>query len=415
MQTAKVPLPPKLIPVFQGKARYRGAYGGRGSAKTRSFATMMAVDGYRLGKSGISGLLLCAREHLVNLSESSMEEVKESIRSVPWLDAYYDIGETYIRSNDRRISFAFTGLRHNLDGVKSKARILRAWVDEAEQVSEAGWRKLIPTVRAEDDSADAWWQSEIWITWNSELVDSATNQRFRENQPVNSKIVMLNYSDNPWFPDVLEQERLEDLRLRPETYEHVWKGDYLTITDAQVFKDKFTVEPFEVDPEWDGPYHGLDFGFADDATAATRSYIHGNSLYISHDYTRKKLELDETAPALATAIPQFSMYVIRADNARPESISYLSRHGLPRIIACKKGKGSVEDGVAYLKSFDHIYIHPRCTATASEFHKYSYKVDRLSGDILPVLVDAHNHCIDSLRYALEPLIRTRAKPRIRAL
>jgi len=410
---AQIPLPPKLIPVFQGRSRYRGCHGGRGSAKTRSFALMTAIDGFRLGRAGISGMMLCAREHLNSLDESSMEEVKQAINSVPWLAAYYELGEKYIRSRDGRIKYGFTGLRHNLDGVKSKARILRAWVDEAENVSEAAWRKLIPTVR--DQAADGGWQSEIWLTWNPESPTSATNQRFRVNVPDDAKIVELNWQDNPWFPDVLNAERLEDLVKRPDTYDHIWEGKYLVITDAQVFRGLFEVDEFAIGANFDGPYHGLDFGFSQDPTAAVQCYIQGKTLYIRREAVKKKLELDATPQFLADRIPQICLHKIRADSARPESISYLKNHGMPGVLAAKKGPGSVEDGVAFIKSFDRVVIHPDCPEVAREFRTYSYRVDRLSGDVLPDLLDTDNHCIDAIRYALEPMIRLRARPRMRSL
>ncbi len=224
MTTAKIDLPPKLVPVFQGEARYRGAWGGRGSGKTRSFALMTAVEGYRYGKSGIGGQILCGREFMNSLDESSLEEVKSAIRSVPWLDDYYEIGERFIRSKDGLIKYVFSGLRHNLDSIKSKAKLLLCWVDEAEGVSEAAWRKLIPTVREEG--------SEIWVTWNPEKKDSATHQRFRIEAPENSKIVKVNWQDNPWFPNVLDQERSDDLERRPDIYGHVWEGDFLEFPEG---------------------------------------------------------------------------------------------------------------------------------------------------------------------------------------
>lgn len=220
MAEARIKLPPKLRPVFLGEARYRGAYGGRGSAKTRSFAKMAAVMGYKFGMSGREGVILCGREYLNSLDDSSMEEVKQAIREEPWLEAYYEIGEKFIRSKDGRIRFVFAGLRHNVDSIKSKARILLVWVDEAETVSEASWKKLIPTVREEG--------SEIWVTWNPESRRSATHKRFRESPPDSAKIVELNWRDNPWFPSVLEEARLEDKAKRPEDYEHVWEGGFAT-------------------------------------------------------------------------------------------------------------------------------------------------------------------------------------------
>ncbi|HEY5849623.1 MAG TPA: phage terminase large subunit [Lysobacter sp.] len=222
MATGRIELPPKLIPVFTGEARYRGAYGGRGSGKTRTFALMTAVRGYQWSMEGREGIILCGREFMNSLADSSFEEVKAAITSVPWLAAHYEIGESYIRTKDRRVSYAFAGLRHNLDSIKSKSRILLSWVDEAEPVSETAWSKLTPTVREHG--------SEIWLTWNPERKVSATHKRFREDPPTNSKIVEINYADNPWFPEVLEAERLDDLSKRPEEYEHVWGGGFKTVT-----------------------------------------------------------------------------------------------------------------------------------------------------------------------------------------
>ncbi len=413
MTTARIELAPKALEVFSGQARYRGLFGGRGSGKTRSFALMTAIDGYRLGRQGISGMMLCAREHLVSLEESSMEEVKQAIASHAWLNNYYEMGEKFIRSRDGRIRYAFTGLRHNLGGIKSKARILRAWVDEAEHVSETAWRMLIPTVR--DQGEDGSWQSEIWASWNPESPESATHRRLRESPPEGSRIFEMNWRDNPWFPDVLEKERMEDLRNRPDMYDHIWEGKFLVITDAQIFRNKFEVEEFEPNSDWAGPYHGLDFGFANDPTAAIQCYVYNKRLYIRREYVKKKLEIDAMPQALVRAIPRLGMYVVRADSARPESISYLQNHGIPRCVGAKKGQGSVEDGIEHIKGYDKVIIHPDCPETAREFRLYSYKVDRLSQDILPIPVDEHNHCIDALRYALEPLIRMRRRPGIRAL
>lgn len=123
---AQIELPPKLIPVFTGPARYRGAHGGRGSGKTRTFALMTAVRAMMFAEAGISGVILCGREFMNSLEDSSMEEVKQAIRSVPWLDAYFEMGEKFIRTKNRRVSYVFVGLRHNVDSLKSKARVLLA-------------------------------------------------------------------------------------------------------------------------------------------------------------------------------------------------------------------------------------------------------------------------------------------------
>jgi phage terminase large subunit len=372
---------------------------------------MSALRVYQLAEMGVEGVFLASREHLNSLDESSMEEIKAAIRSVPWLEAYFDIGEKYIRTRNRRISYVFAGLRHNLDSIKSKARIIGNWTDEAEGVSDVAWRKLIPTIREEGQG----WVAENWLSYNPESPDSATHKRFIEQQSDDCIVTEVNYSDNPWFPSILDKQRQEDRRLRADTYDHVWEGQFLTLTDAQVFGGKFDVQEFEPETSWDGPYQGVDFGFAQDPTAAIRCYVHDNTLYIRHEAGKVKLELDDTAPYISSRIDGFAKYATRADSARPESISFLKRHGLPRMESVKKWQGSVEDGVEFIKSFERVIIHPDCEQTAREFRLYSYKVDRLSGDILPKIVDANNHYIDALRYAIGPMIKQRGTPRVRTL
>lgn len=231
MTTARLELPPKLIPVFQGQAPVRGAYGGRGSGKTRTFALMTAVQGYRYGRAGIEGQILCAREFMNSLEDSSIEEVKSAIRSVDWLNAYYEIGETYIRSKDGRIRYTFAGLRHNVDSIKSRFRVLLAWVDEAETVRGTSWDKLIPTLREEGEG----WQAELWVTWNPESDLSDTHKRFRVNAPSGAKIVEMNWRDNPWFPDTLDQQRLNMLATEPDKYQWIWEGGFLLAGDAAYY------------------------------------------------------------------------------------------------------------------------------------------------------------------------------------
>lgn len=227
MSQAQISLPPKLVPVFLGKYRYRGAYGGRGSAKSRSFATMMAVDALRE-----PGIYVCAREFQNSLKDSSFAEVKRAIQEC-WLYDYYDIGREYIRSRTGS-DFLFCGLRYNVDSIKSISGIRRLWVDEAENVSENSWQTVIPTIREPG--------SEIWATWNPRLRNSATNQRFRESPPANSNIVQLNYEDNPWFSAELEAERLDDLAKRPVSYNHIWNGAYLESTETHPFLS-YTLQP----------------------------------------------------------------------------------------------------------------------------------------------------------------------------
>lgn len=222
MTAVQIELPKKLIPIFQGEADARCAYGGRGSAKTRSFALMVAIKGYIFGKGGIKGQLLCARQFMNSLADSSLEECKRAIEQEPFLLDYYDIGENYIKSKDGNIAFSFAGLDRNIGSVKSKGRILVCWVDEAEDVSDYSWTVLIPTLREEGEG----WNAELYVTWNPRRKGSPTDLRFRKSKDPRYKVVQLNWRDNPKFPAVLERQRQRDLVERPDEYDHVWEGAY---------------------------------------------------------------------------------------------------------------------------------------------------------------------------------------------
>lgn len=191
---------------------------------------MTAVRAYMWDMAGAEGIILCGRQFMNSLDDSSMEEVKAAIRSEPWLHRHFDIGEKYIRTNSGRINYKFSGLDRSLDSIKSKSRIKLCWVDEAEPVTDEAWGKLIPTLREED--------SELWVTWNPESKRSATDKRFRHGPPdPRVKICEINWKDNPWFPAVLDRTRRRDLEQRPDQYLHIWEGHY-----RQVFEGAYYVK-----------------------------------------------------------------------------------------------------------------------------------------------------------------------------
>lgn len=231
MTEVTIRLPEKLIPVFQGRADVRGAYGGRGSAKTRSFAKMAAFFGMRFGQAGVTGQILCARQYMNSLDDSSLEEVKRAIEDEPVLAAYYQVGEKFIKSHDGRIWFSFAGLDRSISSIKSKGRILICWVDEAEPVVDSAWSILIPTLREENED----WNAELWVTWNPGRKTAAVEKRFRKLVDALIKVVQLNWRDNPKFPEKLERERQRDLAERPDQYEHIWEGGYIIATEGAYF------------------------------------------------------------------------------------------------------------------------------------------------------------------------------------
>jgi len=227
-----IKLPAALQGLFLGEADVRASYGGRGSGKTRSFALMTAVRAHIWAQQGREGIILCARQFMNSLDDSSLEEVKAAITGNEYLVNHFEIGEKYIRTKCGRVSYKFAGLERNLNSLKSKTRILLCWVDEAEPVSDSAWTKLIPTLREED--------SELWVTWNPESEHSATHKRFRQSSDPRYRVAEINYSGNPWFPSILERQRQRDMIERPDQYNHIWEGGFAKVIEGAYYASDLT-------------------------------------------------------------------------------------------------------------------------------------------------------------------------------
>ncbi len=201
-------------------------------------------------------------------------------------------------------------------------------------------------------------------------------------------------------------------KVNPDLALHVWEGHCRTHSDSQIFKGKWEVRDFEIEEHFDGPYLGADWGFSRDPTVITKSYLDlkKNYLYIRYAKFGYGVELPDL-PKMFDQVPESRKFKIRADNSRPETISYIRKYKendedkRPRfdIEGALKWKGSVEDGVEWLKGFK-IIIHPSCEEMIKEAKNYSYKTDRLTKDVLTDIVDAFNHGWDSIRYAFQPMI-----------
>lgn len=197
---------------------------------------MAAVRGFIHGNAGDSGIILCARQFMNSLEDSSLEECKRAIEEEPFLAAYYEIGAKFIKSRDGRINFAFSGLDRNIASVKSKGRLLLCWVDEAEPVTDDAWLTLIPTLREEGSD----WNAELWVTWNPKRKTAPVDSRFRGSSDPLTKVVSLNWRDNPKFPAKLERDRQRDLAERPDQYGHIWEGEYATAIAGAYFAQALT-------------------------------------------------------------------------------------------------------------------------------------------------------------------------------
>jgi len=387
----------EVAPAFKDSetpSRYKVWYGGRGGAKSWTVARLLLLRAIEQPLR-----VLCTREYQSSISDSVHALLSDQIDKMG-LDSVYEIKRDSIVSQNGS-TFIFAGLRHNPKKIKGTEGIDIAWVEEADTISNESLNLLIPSIRKPD--------SEIWFTFNPDSPEDPIYTRFVKTDRADAIVRRVNHSDNPWFPEVLRREMEWDRAHDTDKYLHIWEGEPRTASQAQVFGGRWRIEPIET-PDNAQFYFGADWGFSVDPTALVRCYIDNRTLYIDYEAYGVGVDIDKTGE-LFDHVPGARDWTITADSARPETINYLKRQGF-RIRKSRKGKGSVEDGVEFIKSFNEIVVHPRCKHVIDEMKLYSYKLDRLTGEPTPVLEDKHNHLIDSLRYALEAVMRSKGTPKL---
>lgn len=417
---------PLKLQVFLQPSRYKGAHGGRGSSKSQSAARLLIIRA--LMQKGLRAV--CIREVQKSL-EQSVKRLLEDIIKLYGYEDQFRILNTHIETPGGGI-IIFQGMQnHTADSIKSLQGYHIAWVEEAQSLSARSLELLRPTMREDG--------SEMWFTWNPENDTDPVDKFLRGPVPPPDGIVVeVNFKDNPYLPLVLQKEIDWDLKRDIDTYNHVWLGKYRKLSASRVFKN-WKVEDFET-PSDAMFLFGGDWGFSVDPSVLVRGYVDvaKKRLYVDQEAWSIQCEIDDT-PALYDSVgctknhahtPELigqpghlvgslskapwgigtdnhcngnsRAWIITADSARPETISYMLRHGYPRVEGAKKGPGSIEEGVKFLQSYD-IVVHSRCTHVIEELSSYSYKKNKQTEEITPILEDNKNHTIDSLRYMVETL------------
>lgn len=394
MKALEIPTPRWAVPHL-APCRYKGAKGGRSGGKSHFFAEL-SIEEHVVDPNRKS---VCIREVQRSLKFSSKALLEQKIEALG-VDHLFEILRDEIRSTRGDGIWIFQGMQdHTADSIKSLEGFDDAMVEEANSLSDRSMRLLLPTIRKSG--------SEIRFIWNPENEEDPVDRLFEGHETDPDMILThCTFEDNPFKSQEVIKEAARHYKYDPDTYGHVWLGEYNNKTESQIFGGKFKVDEFTPGKDWE-PLHGLDFGFSIDPTAGVRCYLVGDVLYIYQEGGGIGLELDQTGPLLRNKIPGIERHVVRADSARPESISYCRRNGLPKIQAVTKWPGSVEDGIEFIRSLKGVVIHPQCPKTADEFRLYSYKTHRQTGEVLPDIIDKHNHYIDAIRYALAPIIQKR--------
>ncbi len=412
-KTLEGKVPRAFVPLLD-HYQYKGAAGGRSAAKSHFFCELLLED--CLAEHIRAA---CIREIQQSLADSVKQTLEDKIEHMGVQSLFRVLKHEIVGPNDSLI--VFKGAKaHNVHSIRSLEGFNRCYVEQAEALSQRSVDDLVPTFRASG--------SEMWFAWNPIDPTDPVEVFFADNVDDPDFIkIDVTYADNPWLPEESRRDMERMRRRDPDKYAHIWLGKYRTMSEARVFKN-WTTEAFET-PADATFYYGADWGYSIDPTVLSRCFIDGRTLYIDQeaymvgceiDYCpflfggMNDKELQELNPDAYKAlkekntqwrgIPGARKWPITADNARPETIAYMKRHGFPLMRPSIKGAGSVEEGIEFLQSYD-IVIHPRCIHTIDEYTFYSWKTDPRTDEVIPVLKDKKNHVIDSDRYAIENVRR----------
>jgi phage terminase large subunit len=391
-------------------SRYKIAHGGRGGAKSWGFARALLIQGVEKPIR-----VLCAREFQNSISDSVHKLISDQIGQMG-LDGFYTIQNTSIVGANGT-EFSFAGLRHNVNKIKSFEGVDRVWVEEAQTVSKNSWEVLIPTIRKDD--------SEIWVTFNPELATDETYKRFVLNPPPNAIVRKINYTDNPWFPAVLEQERKTLQANDPDAYLNVWEGQPRETLDGAIYATELRRASQDgritrVSYDATKPVHTFwDLGWADNTSIwfaqavgfeyrvidflqdsqkalphylgllQSRGYIYGTD-YLPHDAQAKSLV------GAGRTIEQLM-------RAAGRTVRIVPRH-------------AVAEGINAARTiFDNCWFdEAKCADGLQALRHYRYEVDEITGQFSrQPLHDAASHAADAFRYLAVSLKEPgKAKPKV---
>ncbi len=390
---AEAKFPPKLKPLFEPK-RYKVLYGGRGGAKSWGIARALLIEGVRQPLR-----VLCAREVQNSIQDSVYQLLKDQVIALH-LEAFYTFTLSEIRGANGTL-FVFAGLKHNIGSIRSKEGLDRVWIEEADGVSNSSWDALIPTVRKEG--------SEIWISFNPQLDTDPTYLRFIKNPPTNAWVEKIGWQDNPWFPEVLRQEK-DDLQARnTDAYLNVWEGHCRQALEGAIYANELRqaladnritkvpydpLRPVEVFCDlgwadstslWYAQRIGFEFRLLESYQSCQKPWIHYQQHIQSRGYVVGTVWLPHDAKAKSLATGRTIHEITMAAGFRTEIT--------PNI--------AVEDGINALRTMfrDCWFDSEKCADGIQALRRYRYDVDPDTKQFSrKPLHDDASHYADAARY-----------------
>jgi phage terminase large subunit len=378
----------KFIKTLMPKARHKALFGGRGGGKSWAVATYLVITAAKHKKK-----IVCARQFQNSIRDSSKELIEKRIEALG-LVSEFAFTDREILHKGTKSTFLFTGLDRNIDSIRSLEGADTVWVEEARTIKEKSMEVLLPTVRAAG--------SELIWTWNPELPTDPVDSYFRDGEaPPDAIVTHVSWRDNPFFALTAMPQEMDLLKkgnfLR---YKHVWEGEYDTRHESKVYPNARTGR-IDIDPDTMVARYGMDFGFGSDPSFVVKVYVDHNRrrIYVAGEASGR-VGMDDL-PLMVRSVVSRDDDQLRCDSSQPGTIEFLRRRGL-NAVGAKKGPGSIKSGIQFIQSYDLI-IDPDCESLREECRLYTWMMDRLTGQILNTPIDANNHGLDALRYALEDL------------
>jgi len=392
-----IEFPDKLAFLFEPH-RYKVAYGGRGSGKSWSFARALLLQGAQRPMR-----ILCTREIQKSIADSVHKLLADQIASLK-LGGFYEVQQAYIKGKNGT-EFSFAGLQqHTVDSIKSYEGVDIVWIEEAHAVVKKSWDVLLPTIRKPN--------SEIWVTYNPQLESDETHERFVTKPPPDCESVLMNYNDNPWFPAVLEQERLHaQATMKPEQYAHIWEGKCMPAVEGAIYFEQMSqAEPRIASVPHDGllkTHIIFDLGWNDAMTIILAQKMAGEIRIIHYIEGHQRTLAEYSAELKGLALDGQPM---NWGNVYLPHDGYHKRHQSGKSDAEVMGQLGwtvmpvpnmhVEQGINRVREvFPRTYFNRERTARLVEcLKRYRRQINQQTNEPGQPLHDEYSHGADVMRY-----------------